>query len=103
MTQAALPGAAAEPAETAFDRRLYDRFPTRGERPEGELEQLEAEDPGSERYQYVEGVLADMRELAIDADGRIVLPSDLAIHAGLGEEAAFVGRGSYQLLELSDR
>ncbi|MBQ1765251.1 MAG: cbb3-type cytochrome c oxidase subunit I [Aquincola sp.] len=42
MTQAALPGAAAEPAETAFDRRLYDRFPTRGERPEGELEQLEA-------------------------------------------------------------
>ena len=42
MTQAALPGAAPEPAETAFDRRLYDRFPTRGERPEGELEQLEA-------------------------------------------------------------
>lgn len=41
MTQAALPGAAAEPSETAFDRRLYERFPTSGERPEGELETLE--------------------------------------------------------------
>lgn len=60
-----------------------------------ELEKLEAEDPGSERYQYVEGVLADMRELSIDADGRINLPSELAIHAGLGEEAAFVGRGKF--------
>ena len=28
-------------SETGFDHRLYDRFPTKGERPEGELEALE--------------------------------------------------------------
>src|SRR5690606_14224730 len=29
------------PSETGFDTRLYARFPTRGERPAGEMEALE--------------------------------------------------------------
>src|SRR5690606_8412472 len=35
-----LPGSA-EVSETGFDHSLYDRFPTSGPRPEGELEKLE--------------------------------------------------------------
>ncbi len=47
MTRSAPPGvagavrdAAAAPSETGFDARLYERFPTQGDRPPGELEAL---------------------------------------------------------------
>ncbi|WP_418315685.1 cbb3-type cytochrome c oxidase subunit I [Piscinibacter sakaiensis] len=40
-TAGSAPGAAAEPSETGFDTRLYQRFPTTGDRPPGELAALE--------------------------------------------------------------
>jgi MraZ protein len=36
---------------------------------------------------------AEAASVEPDRDGRIVLPSDLATHAGLGEEVVFVGLG----------
>ena len=33
-------------------------------------------------------------QLAFDSEGRIVLPQDLCAHAGLSDQALFVGRGS---------
>jgi MraZ protein len=39
-------------------------------------------------------------QLPFDGDGRIVLPGDLAAHAGLGDQAAFVGLGrKFQIWE----
>lgn len=38
-------------------------------------------------------LLAAAQRLALDGDGRIVLPESLIAHANLGEQAAFVGRG----------
>lgn len=58
-------------------------------------EELESLPEDSERYQYIGAVLADTRQLAFDGEGRIVLPGDLAEHAGIAEEAAFVGQGKF--------
>jgi len=48
-------------------------------------------------------LFADARQLPFDVTGRIVLPSDLMAHAGIGGEGAealFVGRGrSFQIWE----
>jgi MraZ protein len=39
-------------------------------------------------------VLASAYQLSYDPEGRIVLPTDLMAHAGLGSEALFVGWGA---------
>lgn len=45
-------------------------------------------------------IFADSQQLPFDGDGRIVLPPRLAEHAGIGERAAFVGKGSiFQIWE----
>ena len=45
-------------------------------------------------------LFADARQLAFDVTGRIVLPPDLLAHAGIKDEAVFVGRGkSFQIWE----
>jgi MraZ protein len=45
-------------------------------------------------------ILADSRQLAFDPEGRISLPADLMAHAGITEQAAFVGRGkTFQIWE----
>ena len=45
-------------------------------------------------------IFADSHQLALDGDGRIMLPQDLAAHAGITESAAFVGRGdTFQIWE----
>ncbi len=45
-------------------------------------------------------ILADSRQLAFDPEGRITIPADLLIHAGIDERAAFVGRGkTFQIWE----
>ena len=45
-------------------------------------------------------IFADSRQLPFDGDGRIVLPPRLAEQAGIGERAAFVGKGSiFQIWE----
>jgi MraZ protein len=38
-------------------------------------------------------VFSDTKQLAFDGEGRIMLPEVLLRHAGIGEVAAFVGRG----------
>jgi MraZ protein len=38
-------------------------------------------------------LFADAKQLSFDGEGRIVLPASLAEHAGITDEAAFVGRG----------
>ena len=38
-------------------------------------------------------LFADARQLGFDSEGRIMLPDALIRHAGLREDAAFVGRG----------
>ena len=38
-------------------------------------------------------LFADAKQLPFDGEGRIMLPPALVEHAGLGEAAAFVGRG----------
>jgi len=39
-------------------------------------------------------LFSDAKQLAFDGEGRIMLPESLTSHAGIGEVAAFVGRGS---------
>ncbi len=38
-------------------------------------------------------IFADSQQLPFDGDGRIILPGQLAEHAGIAERAAFVGKG----------
>jgi MraZ protein len=38
-------------------------------------------------------IFADSQQLPFDGDGRIILSAKLAEHAGIGERAAFVGKG----------
>lgn len=38
-------------------------------------------------------IFADSQQLPFDGDGRIILPTKLAEHAGITERAAFVGKG----------
>lgn len=45
-------------------------------------------------------LFADAKQLPFDGEGRIVLPPSLAEHAGITEQAAFVGRGpSFEIWE----
>ncbi len=39
-------------------------------------------------------IFADSLQLPLDGDGRIILPQSLLDHAGITENAAFVGRGA---------
>ena len=41
----------------------------------------------------VEAVMALVHDLPFDGEGRIVLPAALVAHAGIDDQAAFVGRG----------
>lgn len=38
-------------------------------------------------------IFADSHQLALDGDGRIMMPAELAEHAGITDQAAFVGKG----------
>ncbi|MBT3791641.1 MAG: division/cell wall cluster transcriptional repressor MraZ [Rhodospirillales bacterium] len=45
-------------------------------------------------------IFADSHQIPIDGDGRIVLPPQLIEHAGIKNQAAFVGRGAtFQIWE----
>lgn len=45
-------------------------------------------------------IFADSQQLAFDGEGRIMLPHLLSEHAGIGERAAFVGKGQiFQIWE----
>ncbi len=54
----------------------------------------------SEEYENLGVVFADTHELPFDGEGRVVLPAKLAAHAGITEEATFVGQGrTFQIWE----
>lgn len=62
------------------------------------MEELQARlsllDPLSEEYDDLSMMFADSHQLAIDGEGRIVLPDTLKDYAEITDEAAFVGRGA---------
>jgi MraZ protein len=61
---------------------------------------LDALDQFSEDYDSLASIFADAQQLPFDGEGRIVLPEDLAQHAGISESAAFVGLGrTFQIWE----
>ena len=57
-------------------------------------------DYSDERDELSVALYGDVQILALDPDGRIVLPEKLRTHAGLGPEVAFVGLGEkFQMWE----
>ena len=64
-------------------------------------EGIESFDPFSdESDDFTLAIMADSHPLAFDSEGRIVVPAALLAHAGITEQAAFVGRGkSFQIWE----
>lgn len=62
------------------------------------MEELQARvnqlDPLSQEYDDLTMMFADSHQLAIDGDGRIILPETLKEYAHITDEAAFVGRGA---------
>jgi len=54
----------------------------------------------SEERDALSSVMADSQELAFDGEGRILLPQPFCAHAGIAENAAFVGLGAtFQIWE----
>jgi transcriptional regulator MraZ len=54
----------------------------------------------SEEYENLAALFADAQELPFDGEGRVVLPTKFAQHAGITEQAAFVGQGkTFQIWE----
>lgn len=47
----------------------------------------------SEERENFETMLADSQQLAFDPEGRIILPAELAAHAGITDSVSFVGLG----------
>ena len=57
-------------------------------------ERLETLDRFSDEYDDLALMFADAHQLAMDGEGRIVLPESLKQHAQIDEEATFVGLGA---------
>ena len=61
---------------------------------------IDALDEFSEDRDSLSSIFADAQQLAFDGEGRIVLPESLCQHAGISENAAFVGLGrTFQVWE----
>ena len=61
---------------------------------------LDTLDQFSEERESLASIFADTQQLAFDSEGRIVLPQFFAEHAGITENAAFVGLGrEFQIWE----
>ena len=62
---------------------------------------LQRLDPFSpERDMLASVLIGDSAELMFDSDGRIILPEELRAHAGISDEATFVGLGEkFQIWE----
>lgn len=58
-------------------------------------------DPFSDEHDaFAISILADSHQLSFDSEGRIMLPDILREHAGISDQAAFVGRGAtFQIWE----
>jgi MraZ protein len=57
-------------------------------------ERLETLDQFSDEYDDLALMFADAHQLAMDGEGRIILPEALKEHAQIGDEATFVGLGA---------
>ncbi len=88
-----------EPAIEAFGRDLLEQMSRRRTDQSiegGDFEQLLL--GGSDGL--VETIMALVRELPFDGEGRVILPGALAGHAGITDRATFVGRGNrFQIWE----
>jgi MraZ protein len=61
---------------------------------------IDALDEFSEDRDALSSIFADAQQLAFDGEGRIILPEALCAHAGITENAAFVGLGrTFQIWE----
>jgi MraZ protein len=61
---------------------------------------IDALDEFSEDREALASIFADAQQLPFDGEGRIVLPQPLCEHAGITENAAFVGLGrTFQIWE----
>lgn len=62
------------------------------------LQRLDPFSPERDMLAFV--LIGDSAELMFDSDGRIILPEDLRAHAGITDEATFVGLGEkFQIWE----
>ena len=61
-------------------------------------DELESLDETSDRYLELSAILADVKQLPWDAEGRIMLPPEFAAHIGAQDEVAFVGQGKFFLM-----
>ena len=66
------------------------------------VDSIDALDAFSDEAENLQTILADARQLAIDSDGRIILPSEFIEYAQLNGVATFVGLGiGFQIWEPS--
>ncbi len=90
------------PGIVAFPSYKYPALDANGiDRMEELIARLDALEEFSDEHENLSALMfASSQRLPFDPEGRIVLPPDLAEHAGIGDSAAFVGLGkSFQIWE----
>lgn len=83
-----------QPTIEAFGRTVLERMAAQRLNQSLEGGNFERELIGSDRDDVIETIMAMSSEIPFDGEGRIILPQPLARHAGLTDQAAFVGRGT---------
>jgi MraZ protein len=82
------------PGIVAFPSFMYPALEGSGiDRIEEMTARLDSLPQFSEEYDNLSLIFASAQQLPFDTEGRIVLPGDLAAHAGITDSAAFVGLG----------
>ena len=61
-------------------------------------DELDSLDETSDRYLELSAILADVKQLSWDGEGRILLPPEFAAHIGASDEVAFIGQGKFFLI-----
>lgn len=90
------------PGIVAFPSYKYPALDANGiDRMEELIARLDAFEEFSDEHENLSALMfASSQRLPFDTEGRVVLPPDLAEHAGIGDSAAFVGLGkSFQIWE----
>ena len=59
---------------------------------------IDAIDVFSDEAENLQTILADAKQVSVDSDGRVILPHEFVVHAGISDVASFVGLGkSFQI------
>ena len=59
---------------------------------------IDAIDVFSDEAENLQTILADAKQVSVDSDGRVILPHEFVVHAGISDLASFVGLGkSFQI------